>query len=131
MASTVGDVARSGCSAGNGARTSVETGARTRGDADGPEVTEGKVDITTPDKTSIMVSYQLNVRLFVKTYNVERKASRSTASQRERKPDTRQGERRDERRERRNAQDIRRRQIRHLYWLTASSTYDCLSRPTM
>ncbi len=33
------------------------TGAGAKSDADGPEAAEGKVDITTLDKTPIMVSY--------------------------------------------------------------------------
>ncbi len=57
MASAVGDAAGPGWSAGDGAGTGARTGAGARGDADGPEVAEGKVDITTPDKTPIMVSY--------------------------------------------------------------------------
>ncbi len=57
MASAVSDAAGPGCSAGDGASTDTGTGAGARDDADGLEVAEGKVDITTPDKTPIMVSY--------------------------------------------------------------------------
>ncbi len=57
MASAVDDAAGPGCSAGDGARTGARTGAGARGDADGLEAAEGTVDITTPDKTPIMVSY--------------------------------------------------------------------------
>ncbi len=51
------DAAGPGCSAGDGASTDTGTGAGARDDADGPEAVEGKVDITTPDKAPIMVSY--------------------------------------------------------------------------
>ncbi len=60
MANAVGDATRPGCRTGDGARTGAETSARARGDMDRPEVAEGKVDITTPDKTNktpILVSY--------------------------------------------------------------------------
>ncbi len=60
MASAVGDVAGSGCSEGESARTGAGTGARTSSDADGPEGAKGKVDITIPNKTNktpILVSY--------------------------------------------------------------------------
>ncbi len=57
MASAVGDAAGPGCSAADGAGTGTRTGIRARGDVDGPEAAEGKVDITTPDKTPIVVSY--------------------------------------------------------------------------
>ncbi len=57
MASVVGDTAGPGYSTGDSAGTGARMGAGVRGDADGPEVAEGKVDITTPDKISIMVSY--------------------------------------------------------------------------
>ncbi len=57
MANAVGDTAGPGCSAEDGAGTGAGTGAGARGNADRPEVAEGKVDITTPDKTPIMVSY--------------------------------------------------------------------------
>ncbi len=57
MASAVGDVAGPGCSARDGAGTGARMGAGASDDANGPEVAEGKVDITTPDKISIMVSY--------------------------------------------------------------------------
>ncbi len=57
MASAVGDAAGPGCSTGDSAGTGARTGAGVRGDADGPEAAESKVDITTPDKTPIMVSY--------------------------------------------------------------------------
>ncbi len=57
MASAVGDAAGPGCSAGDSAGTGAGTGTGARDDADGPEAVEGKVDIITPDKTPIMVSY--------------------------------------------------------------------------
>ncbi len=56
MASAVGDAAGPGCSAGDSAGIDTEV----RGDANESEVAEGKVDITTPDKTNkicILVSY--------------------------------------------------------------------------
>ncbi len=56
----MGDAAGPGCSTGDGAGTGFGMGARARGDADGPETVEGKVDIITPDKTNktlILVSY--------------------------------------------------------------------------
>lgn len=58
------------------------------------------IDITMPNKTNktpLLVSYQLNVQLFVKTYNIERKTSRSTTPQQEWKPDKRQSKRQGER----------------------------------
>ncbi len=57
MASAMGDAAGPGCSAGDGAGIGVGTGARAKVDADGPEAAEGKVGITTPDKTPIIISY--------------------------------------------------------------------------
>ncbi len=57
MANAVGDAARPGCSTGDGVGTGAGTDAGARGDVDGPEAAEGKVDITTPDKTPIIVSY--------------------------------------------------------------------------
>ena len=45
------------------------------------------------DKTPILVSYLLNIRLFIKTYNVEKKTTRSTMLKRERKFDKKQSER--------------------------------------
>ncbi len=72
MTSTVGDVAGPVCNAGDGTgidtETNAETGAGVRGDVDGPERVEGKLDITTSSKTNktpILMSYQLNVQLFV------------------------------------------------------------------
>ncbi len=56
MASAMGDAAGVNCSAEDDAGT----GAGARGDADGPEAAEGKIDITMPDKTNktlILVSY--------------------------------------------------------------------------
>ncbi len=56
----MGDTARPGYSAGDGAETGVGTDAGARGDADGPEGVIGKVDITTPDKTNktpILIGY--------------------------------------------------------------------------
>ena len=55
-ASAIDDAAGPGCSEGDGAKT----GAKIMGDTDGPEGAEGKVNITTPDKTNktpILVSY--------------------------------------------------------------------------
>lgn len=52
----MGDIVRLYCNK----RDSVETYTETMGDADGPEGTKDKVDITTPDKTNktyILVSY--------------------------------------------------------------------------
>ncbi len=57
MTSAMDDAVGPGCSARDVAGTDAETGAGARGDADGPEVAEGKVDITTLDKTPIMVCY--------------------------------------------------------------------------
>ena len=73
----MGDTFRPDCSDGD----STQIGTWTMDDADGPKRVEGKVDITTPNKpnkTPILISYKLNVRLFIKTNNVERKTSRST-----------------------------------------------------
>ena len=42
-----------------------------------------------PDKTPILVSYYLNIQLFIKTFNIERKTSRSTTPKGKRKPDKR------------------------------------------
>ncbi len=56
MTTAVDDAAGPDCGAGDSARTGAGTGAEARGDADGPEAAEGKVDITTTDKTPIMVS---------------------------------------------------------------------------
>ena len=38
--------------------------------------------LTTLDKTLILVSYYLNIQLFIMTYNIERKTSRSTTLKR-------------------------------------------------
>lgn len=38
------------------------------------------------NKTPILISFQLNVQFFIKTYNVEKKKSRSTASKQEWNP---------------------------------------------
>ena len=70
-ANAVGDITEPGYSQGNSAGMDTET----MDDVDGLEGAESKVDITTPDKInqiSILVSYQLNIRLFIKTYNVEK-----------------------------------------------------------
>ncbi len=53
----MGDAAGPVCSAGDDVGMGAGTGAGARGDADWPEAVEGKVDITTLDKTLIMVSY--------------------------------------------------------------------------
>ena len=47
------DAAELNCSEGD--CTGIDTG--TIGDTEGPERAEGKLDITTPDKTLILVSY--------------------------------------------------------------------------
>lgn len=57
MTSAVSDAAGQGCSTRDSAGTYAEMGAGARDDADEPKVMEGKVDITTLDKTLIMVSY--------------------------------------------------------------------------
>ncbi len=60
MVNAVGNIARPGCSAEDGAGTDAGKGAGAKGDADGPEGIEGKIDITMPDKTNkipILVSY--------------------------------------------------------------------------
>ncbi len=49
MATAMVDTAGPGCSARDSAGTSARTGAGAKGDADGPQVAESKVDITTPD----------------------------------------------------------------------------------
>ena len=54
--------------------------------------------------------------------------SRSIASKGEQKLDKRQGKKQGKRR---NTQNIQQCQTRHLYWLAASSTYNCLLRLTM
>ena len=51
------------------------------GDIDRLKGAESKVDIITPDKTNktlILVCYKLSIQLFIKTYNIEKKMSRST-----------------------------------------------------
>lgn len=81
MASAVSDIIGPGYSEKNSAGTGTKTVAGTRGDADGPEGSKGKIDITTLDKTNktlILVNYWLNIRLFIKTYNVKRKMSKFT-----------------------------------------------------
>ena len=86
------DAAGLDCSEGNGA----ETSAKTIDDADRSEGLEGKVNITTPNKTNkilILVSYKLNIRLFIKTHNTDRKTSKSIVL----KQVWKRNERRDER----------------------------------
>ena len=100
-----------GCSERDNARTNT----RMIGDADRSEGAEGKIDITKSDKTNktpILVCYKLNIRLFIKTYNVKRRTSRSIAPKQARKRDESQGKRQGKRR---GAQDIQQRSKRHLY----------------
>lgn len=57
MASAISHIAKPGCSVRDGVETDAGMSAKARDDIDEPEAVESKVDITLPDKTSILVSY--------------------------------------------------------------------------
>ncbi len=60
MANIVGDVAELGYSEGDNTGMGAKIGAGTKGDADGPEEVEGKIDIWILDKANkifILISY--------------------------------------------------------------------------
>lgn len=57
MASAICDAIEPGCSAEDGDRIGTRTDTKAKGDTAGPEVAKSKMNITTPVKTSIVVSY--------------------------------------------------------------------------